>query len=233
MLVAKNSLGDVEEIPVLIKTQGSDTKLVAQMQPYYEAKSRQPEDYCGKRLPPFVLQIADGENGGVMMNEFPPMYNQVMNEIGDSGVIAMNGSEYLHHVKKAGVKEKDFIKVQPIHQQRIWEFVSSPSENAADKAIEIAKQKYPGFNLDKASWTSDRNWVKGYEHVLDPMNALSAGFHQKFDKSPDKRKTQAYKQALLHLLLSETSCFRYWGSGIWTEYAKEITRRGQEALKIA
>jgi len=40
------------------------------MQPYYEAKTRQREEYCGREHPPFVLQIGDGENGGVMMNEF-------------------------------------------------------------------------------------------------------------------------------------------------------------------
>ena len=31
---------------------------------------------------------------------------------------------------------------------------------------------------------------------------------------------------VLHLLLLETSCFRYWGQGVWTEYAREIHRRG-------
>jgi len=36
--VAKNSLGQIQEITVLIKTQGSDTKLVAQMQPLSEAQ---------------------------------------------------------------------------------------------------------------------------------------------------------------------------------------------------
>src|SRR5262249_25480616 len=36
--VAKNSAGEEASIVALIKTQGSDTKLVAQMQPYYEAK---------------------------------------------------------------------------------------------------------------------------------------------------------------------------------------------------
>ena len=55
----------------LIKTQGSDTKLVAQMQPYYEAKSLSRWELAGKSVPPLVTQIADGENGGVMMNEFP------------------------------------------------------------------------------------------------------------------------------------------------------------------
>ena len=40
-LVARNSHGDGAEITVLIKTQGSDTKLVGQMQPCYEAMGLQ------------------------------------------------------------------------------------------------------------------------------------------------------------------------------------------------
>jgi len=51
----------------LIKTQGSDTKLVGQMQPYYEAKTLSPPN-LGPYHP--ITQIGDGENGGVMMNEF-------------------------------------------------------------------------------------------------------------------------------------------------------------------
>ena len=38
-LVCTSSAGEEAEIIALIKTQGSDTKLVGQMQPYYEAKS--------------------------------------------------------------------------------------------------------------------------------------------------------------------------------------------------
>ena len=80
-LVAKNSLGQIQEITVLIKTQGSDTKLVAQMQPLSEARGLSRQEYCGKLVPPFVCQIGDGENGGVMMNEFPPMYTQSIQSI--------------------------------------------------------------------------------------------------------------------------------------------------------
>ncbi|MDD5439093.1 MAG: glycosyl hydrolase family 57, partial [Candidatus Omnitrophica bacterium] len=80
------------------------------------------------------------------------------------------------------------------------------------------------------SWTNDRSWVKGYEDVLDPMNTLSVKFHQKFDDPASDRTSKKYREALTYLLLSQTSCFRYWGAGIWTEYAKEITRRGMESL---
>lgn len=229
-LVAKNSLGEVQEIIVLIKTQGSDTKLVAQMQPYYEAKSRGREEYAGKNLPPFVCQIGDGENGGVMMNEFPAGYHQAFNEIGTSGVVGMNGSEYLEFVKQAGVKEKDFIPVQPIGQHRIWEQLKTYGPGAADAAIAKVHEKDNGFNLDKGSWTNDRSWVKGYQDVLDPVNKLSAAFHAKTDGRKIDTNTRLYRAALMYLLLSQTSCFRYWGSGTWTEYAKEICNRGMAAV---
>ncbi len=232
-LVAKNSLGEVQEITILIKTQGSDTKLVAQMQPYYEAKSLGRQDYAGKNIPPFVCQIGDGENGGVMMNEFPDGYKQAFNEAGTEGVVALGGSEYLEFLKQKGVDEKKFIKVQPLSQHRIWEHVKGKEKGAADKAIAKVKENDQGFNLDAASWTSDKNWVAGYDDVLTPMNKLSVEFHKKFDDSNVDPMSPQYQDCLLYLFLSQTSCFRYWGEGIWTDYAKELTRRGMEAVAHA
>lgn len=230
-LLAKNSLGESEEITVLIKTQGSDTKLVAQMQPYYEARTRIREDWHGKKVIPFVLQIGDGENGGVMMNEFPPCYNQAYREIGLVGTVGMNGSEYLEFLALHGSDEKSFTPVQPISQHRIWDEVTDYKPGACDEAITRIHAKDSSFNLDKGSWTSDRNWVKGYENILDPINTLSAAFHNKFDGKKFDKESASYRKALIYLLLSQTSCFRYWGQGIWTEYAKEICRRGMEAIE--
>ena len=66
------------------------------------------------------------------------------------------------------------------------------------------------------------------------MNQLSAQFHALFDQTVDRDSsitcTQAYQESLLHVLLLETSCFRYWGQGAWTDYAHEIHRRGNERL---
>ena len=229
-LVAKNSMGRTCEIVALIKTQGSDTKLVGQMQPCYEARSKGRDEYSGKSLAPYVLQIADGENGGVMMNEFPHMFNRVFHEIGTEGVIGMNGSEYLECVRRSGVKEEDFIPVQPILQHRIWNEMKEYAPGAADRAIEKIREKDQQFNLDRGSWTNDKNWVKGYKSVLDPINSLSVLFHERFDREKDPDNPR-YKKALLYLLLSQTSCFRYWGEGLWTDYAREICRRGLECLK--
>lgn len=229
-LVAENSLGEKQEITVLIKTQGSDTKLVAQMQPYYEAKSRGREDFHGKKLPPYVLQIGDGENGGVMMNEFPPAYKIAFQEIGIAGTVAMNGSEYLEFIKRCGIDEKQFTPIQPISQHRVWDNMTSHGPGACDEAIKKVHEKDSNFNLDKGSWTNDKNWVKGYENVLDPIKKLSVAFHKKFDKKEADKNSLKYRKALLYLLLSQSSDFRYWGQGIWTDYASEICRRGMRAL---
>jgi hypothetical protein len=67
-LVARNSQGETLSITAIIKTQGSDTKLIGQMQPYYEAKGLSRIELGGKSIPQLVTQISDGENGGVMMN---------------------------------------------------------------------------------------------------------------------------------------------------------------------
>ena len=229
-LIARNSLGEKEEITVLIKTQGSDTKLVAQMQPYYEAKSRGREDFHGRKLPSYVLQIGDGENGGVMMNEFPQAYKTAFQEIGMAGTVAMNGSEYLEFMKRCGADEKRFTPIQPISQHKIWDNVTARASGACDEAIKKMHEKDPNFNLDKGSWTNDKNWVKGYENVLDPIKSLSVMFHKKFDKKTTDTSSAEYKKALLYLLLSQSSDFRYWGQGVWTDYASEICRRGMEAL---
>ncbi|MDP3789856.1 MAG: glycosyl hydrolase family 57, partial [Candidatus Omnitrophota bacterium] len=234
-LVAKNSLGETEEITVIIKTQGSDNKLIGQMQPYYEAineaEVRARHAYAGSHVPPFVFQIGDGENGGVIMNEFPPMYKQAFSGIGTEGVVGMNGSEYLEFIEGAGADEKAFMKVQPISQHRIWKHVKKYYPGASNDAIENVHEEDPHFNLDKGSWTNDKNWVHGYENVLDPVNKLSAKFHEKYDGVKADTNDPQYRKALLYLLLSQTSCFRYWGQGIWTDYAQEICRRGMEALK--
>ncbi|MFH1867642.1 MAG: glycosyl hydrolase family 57 [Candidatus Omnitrophota bacterium] len=231
-LLAKNSLGETEEITILIKTQGSDTKLIGQMQPYYEARSVGHQEYAGVEMPPYVLQIGDGENGGVMMNEFPQGYKQAFGQIGTEGVVSMNGSEYLEFIKKMGVDGGSFIPVQPISQHRIWEVVKEGYRpGACDDAIDKIKQDHHDFNLDKGSWTSDKNWVKGYEDVIGPIVKLSINFHKRFNEPDTDVRDPKYKKALLYLLLSQTSCFRYWGEGAWTLYAKEICRRGEEALK--
>jgi hypothetical protein len=236
-LVATNSRGNTISITALIKTQGSDTKLVAQMQPYHEAMSRGRQELGGKSVPCCVTQIADGENGGVMMNEFPDGYQQAWPQIRDNGgTVGFTGTEYLELLDAAGISEDDYPECQAIQQHKIWARVdrANPTTEAVEAAIADLQQNDHQFNMDGASWTNDLSWVRGYENVLGPMNTLSAKFHAKFDRlvQEDPRTTQRedYQEALLMVMLLETSCFRYWGQGAWTDYAQAIYRRGEALL---
>ena len=101
-LVAKNSLGDETCFVAIIKTQGYDTKLVAQMQPFYEAKNLNRKEIGGISIPPIVTQIGDGENGGVMMNEFPSGYRQAVGRYGTEGTVGVNCTEYLELIERGG-----------------------------------------------------------------------------------------------------------------------------------
>ncbi len=230
-LVARNSDGETVSITALIKTQGSDNKLVAQMQPLSEARTLSRQDFAGVNIPPLVTQIGDGENGGVMMNEFPDGYLGGVRGLGREGVVMLNGTEYLELIEAAGVKPEDFIPIQPIHQHAVWSRMEGEGREAVDKAAQAAQGEVPNFHLDGGSWTNSISWVRGYDGVLDPMNKLSADFHEKLDGKSVDTDSHAYRNFLLYLMCSQTSCFRYWGEGHWTEYAREICRRGSEALR--
>lgn len=228
-LICRNSAGEEASIVAIIKTQGSDTKLVAQMQPLFEARGLNRVDVGGVQIPSLVTQIGDGENGGVMMNEFPDGFRNGIRQLSDD-VVAVNVTEYLEMVEAAGVKEHRFPGCRPIHQGRVMERISKWEPGAADKAIADLRKQDQGFNMDGGSWTNNISWVHGYEDVLNPMNKLSARFHEVLDNRQVDQNSHAYRNALYYLLAAETSCFRYWGQGMWTDYAKEICRRGSDIL---
>ncbi|MEB3191734.1 MAG: glycosyl hydrolase family 57 [Snowella sp.] len=241
-LVARNSQGEVVSIIALIKTQGSDTKLVAQMQPYFEAKGLGKQSVGQVSIPSLVTQIADGENGGVMMNEFPRDYIRINQEIGaqgggKTGTVPLNGTEYLELIEAAGANPQDYPEIQAVQQHKIWQRVdvNNATLEAVEKAIAELQQIDYRFHMDGASWTDNLSWVQGYENVLEPMNQLSALFHQKYDvlvqKDASITQRPDYQEALLYTMLVETSCFRYWGQGTWTDYARELYRRGEAITK--
>ncbi|MEB3337567.1 MAG: glycosyl hydrolase family 57 [Leptolyngbyaceae bacterium] len=259
-LVARNSQGETISITALIKTQGSDTKLVAQMQPYYEAKTLGRQQLGSVSVPPLVTQIGDGENGGVMMNEFPGGFKQAWYEMarqdgGTSGIVGLNGTEYLELLEASGCQPEDYPTCQAVGQAQLWQRVSpeTATPEAVTAAIQLIKEENPQFHMNGASWTNHMSWVQGYENVLEPMEQLSFLFHQ-YEKSLLKAqpefddlklgnrlalnpplpesitRSSSYRKALLHNLLLQTSCFRYWGQGTWTDYAREIYHRAKTLM---
>ncbi|MEL6384246.1 MAG: glycosyl hydrolase family 57 [Cyanobacteria bacterium J06626_18] len=236
-LIATNSQGETVTITTLIKTQGSDTKLVGQMQPFWEAKTLQPQTIGTVSVPPLVSQISDGENGGVMMNEFPSAFKRTWHEMRQHssdrmGTVGCVGTEYLELLEAAGVRHEDLPTCQAAGQCRLWQQVGqTATPEAIQQAIAAIQQRDSSFQMEGASWTNDRSWVQGYDNVMQPLQRLSARFHEvSQDQAWGDHRSAAYHRALLHLLLLETSCFRYWGQGLWTEYAQTIYHRGLAAL---
>lgn len=230
-LVCRNAAGETASILAIIKTQGSDTKLVAQMQPYYEAKSLDRWDLAGHAVPPLVTQIADGENGGVMMNEFPSKYFDVVREASGSDVPLLNATEYLEHLFASGVREQDLPVVEPLFHRRIWERMQpGDGTEQLDRVIADLRREDKRFHMDGGSWTSNVSWVRGYDNVLGPMEEASALFHDKVIRPGLPQDERRYRNALLHLLSSQTSCYRYWGQGQWTDYGRELCRRTKAIL---
>ena len=237
-LVARSSSGEEVSITALIKTQGSDTKLVGQMQPCEEAFGLSRQQLGNVEIPSLVSQIADGENGGVMMNEFPEAFRQANRRIRDSkpDTAALNGSEYLEQLDALGLKTSDLPRIQAVHQHRLWQKAGESGDlESVTTSIDELSSANDGFSMEGASWTNNLSWVEGYDNVLQPMQRFSASFHQQFDQQlseqPRLSQSPAFRDALMHLLLLETSCFRYWGQGQWTDYAKAIHTMGTKHLE--
>ena len=84
--------------------------------------------------------------------------------------------------------------------------------------------------MDGGSWTNNISWVAGYDDVLIPMERASSQFHERVLAREVPSSDPSYRNALFHLLASETSCYRYWGEGVWTAYGAELARRTTEIV---
>ena len=232
-LVCRNAAGATASIVAIVKTQGSDSKLVGQMQPWYEARGLARVELGRRAVPPLVAQVADGENGGVMMNEFPSKYFDVVREASGSDVPLMNATEYLEHLFAQGLRESDLPELQPLFQGRIWARMQ-PGDGVErlESVIAALRDEDPRFHLEGGSWTGDRSWVRGYADVLGAMEQASAQFHETVTLPGMPTGERRYRNALLHLLASQTSCYRYWGQGVWTDYGRELCRRTGDILRF-
>jgi hypothetical protein len=67
--------------------------------------------------------------------------------------------------------------------------------------------------------------------VLKPIEAASVLFAEKVLGKGVPTSDHRYRNAIYHLLMTQTSCYRYWGEGIWANYGCELCRRTMEILK--
>jgi hypothetical protein len=129
------------------------------------------------------------------------------------------------------VREEDLPELQPLFQGRIWARMQpGAGSDRLAAVIEGLRREDGRFHMEGGSWTSNLSWVRGYDNVLGPMEEASALFHEKVTARGMPGDERRYRNALLHLLASQTSCYRYWGQGQWTDYGREICRRTNEIL---
>jgi hypothetical protein len=144
----------------------------------------------------------------------------------------MNVTEYLEHLFAMGIAEKDLPTLQPLHQFKIWQKIkpgAGPDKLA--QAIEECRKEDHRFHMEGGSWTNNLSWVQGYENILGPMEKLSSRFNEVVLKRKTLNMNETrFRNVLFHLLTAETSCYRYWGQGMWTDYGREIIRRADEVI---
>jgi hypothetical protein len=161
-----------------------------------------------------------------MMNEFPGKFFEVVRAASGSDVPMMNASEYLEHLFAAGIKESDFTEIQPLFHHQIWAHMEPGDgpERLEEVIAELRKADHR-FHMEGGSWTNNLSWVHGYDNVLGPMEEASSLFNEHILKRRMPTSERRYRNALYHLMCSQTSCYRYWGQGLWTDYGRELCRR--------
>ena len=175
-----SSGGDTAEIVAVVKTQGSDTKLVAQMQPYYEAKGL-------SRLSWPATWGATAGHAGRRRRERRGDDERVSPQVprGRRSAPAprtpiLNVTKYLEQLFATGIQPGDPYRPS----SRCTSTASGSSWHAATAdrladVIEQLRREDSRFHVEGGSWTSDLSWVRGYDQVLVPMEQASALFHER------------------------------------------------------
>jgi hypothetical protein len=143
----------------------------------------------------------------------------------------LNVTEYLEQLFATGIQPADLPVVQPLDQHCIWQHIT-PGDGPDRLADVIGKLRHQDrrFHVEGGSWTSDLSWVRGYDQVLVPMERASSLFHERVLARGVPSDDPCYRRVLFHLLAAETSCYRYWGEGVWTDYGAELSRRAADIL---
>jgi hypothetical protein len=144
----------------------------------------------------------------------------------------VNVTEYLEYLDSLGLREEDFPAIEPIMQHRIWQrFQGEAGPAALAGVIEQLSKEDSRFHVEGGSWTNNISWVRNYRDVLEPMEAASALFHDTVLRRGVAPSDPRYRNALYHLLTSQTSCYRYWGQGLWSDRGRELCRRTTAILQ--
>ncbi len=134
---------------------------------------------------------------------------------------------------KKGYRFQEDIKYSDIVIVNTCAFIEEAKKESIDSILRVIGSKKEGKvkKIIVAGCLSERYKNELSEELKEIDEFRGVLNFNKFFRRGQACLPPTYKKALLYLLLSQTSCFRYWGTGVWTDYAKEICRRGMEALK--
>nr|WP_241893395.1 1,4-alpha-glucan branching protein GlgB [Magnetofaba australis] len=230
-LVARNGAGEEATILALLIGPGNRNLMVGQMQSAHAARSMQRIDLGGESIPPMAAQWGPGEEGGVVMNEFPHAFRQAAHETSGSDTPMMNGGEYLEALFASGVAVDDLPIVQPAQQRAVWErHTAGAGAEVLQGVIDALRAENPHFPMNQPRRTDDAAWVAAHEAELSPAERLSARFAQVVDGGGFDAQSPAVNRALLHLLCAQEMALGGGEQGLLGEYGREIIRRGHAVL---
>jgi hypothetical protein len=143
----------------------------------------------------------------------------------------MNVTEYLEQLFASGIEPADLLVIQPLYQHRIWQQLApDDGPERLARVVEQLRHEDSRIHVEGGSWTSDLSWVRGYNQVLIPMEEASSLFRERVLGRGVPSDEPRYRKALFHLLAAETSCYRYCGEGVWTDYGAELSRRTADII---
>ncbi|MBL7169583.1 MAG: glycoside hydrolase [Candidatus Aenigmarchaeota archaeon] len=152
--------------------------------------------------PSLVVPASDGENGNVMMNEFfPSTFEKFFKENIDDNVSSMTVSEFL---KTYYPKIESEIKLSGEGSSWIG---SHKNWQEGDERIEINK---------KISKLSER-----FERTGKKLGKI---------KQPIEKISEKYQSTKNSLLITETSCYTYWGTEFWFDQARKSLKSLEKKL---
>jgi hypothetical protein len=237
-LIARNSQGAIASIPVFIRPSSQTPVDVARMTAYAQAKAMGDRPVLnGIPVPSLVTHMGDGENGEAMMNEFPSAFRNTWYDVPSQAgrVVSMTLSEYLEHLEALGCSVNDLPPCQAAGQAQ-W--ATAQAENPLERPEAIAQhlRNSAGHTLTGNTGTVLYPSQPPNSHAY-LMTQLSARFHTTVAKAAAQpleeplSQQYRYRNALLHHLLFQTSCFMRWQEPTWHTYARELYRRADAILR--
>jgi len=150
--------------------------------------------------PALIVPASDGENGNVMLNEFFP---------------------------ETFVPFFENKIADPIYSMKVSEFLECYYPEI-DSEVRIG--------VTGSSWVGGhKSWEEGDERIKinKKISELSERFHRlenNLGVIKDKKLLGFYKDVRHSLLISETSCYTYWGTEFWFEQAKKSLKLLEEKM---